>query len=158
MEPHQSRADVPIDFSVRGKADIVRPSARVLRCMVVTPERTVEDEMVEFVAAPLFDGEIGIAPGHTPLIGRLGHGELRLVRGGETTRYYVGGGFLEVAGGTVCVLTGDAVAAERLDPEVAAERLSEALAQPAHSPERMAARDRAQLQARAQLRVARHAR
>ncbi len=41
-----------------------------LQCIVVTPEATVLDEMVDFVALPLYDGEIGIAPGRAPLIGR----------------------------------------------------------------------------------------
>ncbi len=49
----------------------------MLQCIVVTPERTVFDQPAEFVALTLFDGEIGIAPGHAPLIGRLGCGEMR---------------------------------------------------------------------------------
>ncbi len=48
-----------------------------LQCVVVTPERTLFDELVEFVALPLYDGELGVLPGRTPLIGRLGYGELR---------------------------------------------------------------------------------
>ena len=44
----------------------------------------------------LFDGEIGIAPGHTPMVGRLGCGELRIRREGHTDHYYVEGGFVEV--------------------------------------------------------------
>ena len=38
-----------------------------MQCIVVTPEATVRDEAADFVALPLFDGEIGIAPGHTPV-------------------------------------------------------------------------------------------
>ncbi len=57
-----------------------------MQCIVVTPERTVRDEPAEFVALTLFDGEIGIAPGHTPLIGRLGYGEMRIRRGDQTHR------------------------------------------------------------------------
>ncbi len=49
-----------------------------LHCIVVTPEQTVLDEPADFVALPLFDGEIGIAPGHSPMIGRLGYGEMRI--------------------------------------------------------------------------------
>ena len=53
------------------------------QCIVVTPERTVYDRPAEFVALTLFDGEIGIAPGHVPLIGRLGYGEMRIGRKGQ---------------------------------------------------------------------------
>ena len=54
-----------------------------LQCVVVTPERTLFDELVDFVALPLFDGELGVLPGRSPLIGRLGYGELRTRIGGD---------------------------------------------------------------------------
>ena len=41
-----------------------------LQCVVVTPERTLFDQLVDFVALPLYDGELGVLPGRTPLIGR----------------------------------------------------------------------------------------
>ena len=53
-------------------------STRTLQCIVVTPEMTVLDTNAQFVALPLFDGECGIAPGRSPLIGRLGYGEMRI--------------------------------------------------------------------------------
>ena len=49
-----------------------------IQCVVVTPERTVLDEAVAFVAVPAYDGEVGFLPGHTPVIARLGHGALRI--------------------------------------------------------------------------------
>ena len=54
-----------------------------LQCVVVTPERTLLDELVDFVALPLYDGELGVLPGRSPLIGRLGYGELRTRIGGD---------------------------------------------------------------------------
>jgi F-type H+-transporting ATPase subunit epsilon len=126
-----------------------------LQCIVVTPETTVRDQSADFVALPLYDGEIGIAPGHSPMIGRLGYGELRIREGNTTTRYYVDGGFVEVADNVVSVLTNRAVAAEKLDPEVAGELLTTAQKRPANTPELLAIRDRNIAQARAQLRVAR---
>ncbi|MGA2034327.1 MAG: F0F1 ATP synthase subunit epsilon, partial [Thermoguttaceae bacterium] len=86
-----------------------------LQAIVVTPEQTVRDEAADFVALTLFDGEIGIAPGHTPLIGRLGFGEMRIRRGAQTIRLYVEGGFVEVAGDVVSVLTRRAVPADKID-------------------------------------------
>lgn len=128
-----------------------------LRLIVVTPERTVRDAPAEFVALPLFDGEIGIAPQHAPMIGRLGYGEMRIMAGGRTERFYIDGGFVQVADNVVSVLTSRATAASELDAAVAAERLASVRRMPSHSPELMARRDRAEAQARAQLRIAQRA-
>ncbi len=125
-----------------------------LQCIVVTPEQTVRDTPAEFVAMTLFDGEIGIAPGHTPMIGRLGCGEMRITNDGKIDRYYVESGFVEVADKTISVLTSRAVPAEELDEDVAREQLAAARARPANTPELMAIRDRAVQLSRAQIRVA----
>ncbi|MHB1033695.1 MAG: ATP synthase F1 subunit epsilon [Pirellulales bacterium] len=126
-------------------------------CIVVTPEATVLDGPADFIALPLLDGEIGLAPGHAPMIGRLGYGEMRVVNDKTTRRYYLDGGFVQVVGDTVSILTGRAVPAEDLDVEVMAEQLSVARLRPAKTPDQMAARDQAVIQARARLRVARRA-
>lgn len=126
-----------------------------LRCTVVTPEKTVVSADVFFVALPLFDGELGVAPGHTPMIGRLGCGELRLDTGEGIERYYVEGGFVEVADNKISLLTSRAVPAAQLDEMSAREALEAARQRPAHSPELMAIRDRVVTQARAQILVAR---
>ena len=128
-----------------------------LQCVVVTPEATVLDEQVTFVALPLYDGEIGLAPGHSPMIGRLGYGEMRLSSGTATRKYYVDGGFVQVANNVVSVLTSRAMPADQVNAQIAAEHLSEALQRKANSPELLALRDRVIEQARAQLRVAQHA-
>jgi F-type H+-transporting ATPase subunit epsilon len=129
-------------------------SGRSLQCSVVTPEATVLDRPATFVALPLEDGEIGIAPGHSPFIGRLGYGELRVVANGSTERFYIDAGFVQVADDEVSVLTNHAVAAEQLNSATAGEKLSSARASAANSPDTLAIRDRAELQARAQLRLA----
>lgn len=127
-----------------------------LRLIVVTPEATVLEELVDFVALPLFDGEIGIAPGRSPLIGRLGYGELRLVAGGQTRRFYLDAGFVQVANNEVSVLTNRAVPAAAIDAAVAQEHLNQARGRKANSDESLAVRDRLEAQARGQLRVAAH--
>jgi F-type H+-transporting ATPase subunit epsilon len=124
-----------------------------LQCIVVTPELTVYEQPADFVAVTLYDGEIGIAPEHTPLIGRLGNGELRVRRGQTTDRFYVEGGFIEVVNNVVTLLTHRAIAAEKIDREAARQRLEAASSQPT-SPAQIAARDQAISQARAQLHVA----
>jgi len=129
-----------------------------LKCVVVTPEETVVDQPADFVAVTLYDGEIGIAPGHTPLIGRLGNGELRITRADRILRYYVEGGFVEVIDNVVSVLTQRAVAAREIDEAAARMQLTTATATLAVTPDQVTARDRAMSQARAQLLVARHER
>jgi F-type H+-transporting ATPase subunit epsilon len=136
--------------------DVTSPDG-VLEVMVVTPEATVLKSPAQFVALPLYDGEIGIAPGRAPMIGRLGFGELRLRNGDRTVRYYVDGGFVEVSGNFVSVLTGRAIPADKLDPAVAEELLAAARQKPTGTPELMDLRDRQVTAARAQLRVARRA-
>lgn len=130
---------------------------RHLSLIVVTPEATVLEETAEFVAVSLFDGEIGIAPLHSPLIGRLGYGEMRVTHDGRVERYYLDGGFVQVVDNVVSVLTGRALPAGSLSAQAAAEQLAEARRRPSNTPELMALRDRAEQQARAQLHVARHA-
>ena len=127
------------------------------QCTVITPERTVCDVIAEFAALTLYDGEIGIAPGRAPLIGRLGAGELRITHEGQTRRYYVQGGFVEVVNDQVTVLTDQAIPADQLDAAVLQEQLEAARARRATTPETLAARDRAVALSRAQLRVAQRA-
>lgn len=128
-------------------------SLHSLHCVVVTPERTVLDTDADFVALPLFDGEIGIAWNHSPTIGRLGYGELRVRSGSSTKRYYVGGGFVQVADNLVSVMTNRSIRAADIDAVEAAEQLASAVTQITSSEEEMAIRDRAIAQARAQLRI-----
>lgn len=129
-----------------------------ITCKVVTPEKTSMETQADFVAVTLYDGELGIAPGHTPLIGRLGCGELRIRRGGETERFYIDGGFVQVKGNTVSILTQVALPAEEVSAEQAKADLDTAIRKPCTTAELSAARDRALTQARARLHVARRTR
>ncbi len=128
-----------------------------LRCVIVTPEETVLDTEAEFVALPLFDGEVGIAQHHSPLIGRLGYGELRIRTSDDTRRFYVDGGFVQVADNVVSVLTNRAVSSEKIDTEVLQEQLTSAMQGKFAGEEQLAMRDRVLSQTRGQLRVARRA-
>jgi F-type H+-transporting ATPase subunit epsilon len=133
------------------------PDSQTLQCVVVTPERAVLDEPADFVALPMYDGELGVLPGRAPLIGRLGLGELRLRQGSAVRRFFIEGGFAQVRDNVVTVLTQRAQRAEDINPSAAAQALTQAQT-PAASPEARAAQDKAQQRARAQLRVAEHAR
>lgn len=128
---------------------------KVLRCVVVTPERQVLDEKADSVVLPMYDGELGVLPGRAPLIGRLGYGELRLRRGTEVRRFFVDGGFVQVRANTVTVLTSRAQRAEDIDTTAVSHTLRAALA-PAPTPQEQEEQLKTQQRARAQLRVARH--
>jgi F-type H+-transporting ATPase subunit epsilon len=124
-----------------------------ISCIVVTPEATVLEEVVEFVALPLYDGEIGISPNHSPMIGRLGYGELRLRNGADVRRYYVDGGFVQVDENVVSVLTGRATPAGQLDTAAAQQQLKQAIEEVAATDDLQEIRERRILQARAQIRI-----
>ncbi|MEO1497179.1 MAG: ATP synthase F1 subunit epsilon [Planctomycetota bacterium] len=124
-----------------------------LQISVVTPEETVVETTADSVVVPLFDGEIGILPKHAPMIGRLGYGEMRLTTGGETTSYYVDGGFVQVSENAVSVLTGKASAIADLNADAAKTQLEEGLKRVASGEDEIAIRDRLLSQARAQLRL-----
>ncbi len=129
-----------------------------LQCLVVTPESTALDATAEFVALPLYDGEIGIAPGHSPMIGRLGYGEMRLKTPDGEKKYYVDGGFVQVADNVVSVLTNKAMPSTAIKIDEAEKALSDATKKPANSDELAAIRDRQITQARAQIRAGKRAR
>ncbi|QDU88629.1 ATP synthase epsilon chain, sodium ion specific [Pirellulimonas nuda] len=130
------------------------PQSNELHVSVVTPEQTVLETVADFVTVPLFDGEIGIGHQHSPMIGRLGYGEMRVRSAGATVRYYVDGGFVQVEDDRIAVLTGRAVLADQVDAAAATAQLAEAQGRPASGPEEIAVRDRLVSQARGQLRVA----
>lgn len=138
------------------QTEITAPDGE-LRVVVVTPETTLLDDAADFVALPLFDGEIGVAPLHSPMIGRLGFGEMRIVRNEVERRIYVDGGFVQVADNVVSVLTNRSVDVKDLNAAAAEEQLKAAMKQKADTDELLAIRDRAVAQSRAQLRALRRA-
>src|SRR5262249_42946224 len=99
---------------------------RTLQCVLVTPERAVMADTVDFVALPMYDGELGVLPGRAPLIGRLGPGELRVRQGQTTRRCFVDGGFAQVRNDVVTVLTSRALKVEEIDVGAARAALESA--------------------------------
>lgn len=124
-----------------------------LRCVVVTPERTELDREAESVALPMFDGELGVLKGRAPLIGRLGCGTLRLQTAAGPERYYLDGGFAQVEGDVVNILTGRAIPVDLLNSEDARIALDEALAMSGSTPEEALVKEAAVRRARGQLRA-----
>ena len=89
--------------------------AERLQLDVITPERQLLSEAVDAVTVPGANGELGILPGHTPLISQLQTGVLSYTQGGATNRLLVSGGFVEVNADRVSVLADLAEQPEEID-------------------------------------------
>lgn len=83
-----------------------------LKFEIVTAERVIYSDDVDIVVAPGIEGQLGILPGHAPLMTMLQPGEMLVRKDGEEVAMFVSGGFLEVMGNRVTVL---ADVAERVD-------------------------------------------
>jgi len=120
-----------------------------LHLEVITPEQRVYEDDVDMVIAPGSEGYLGILPHHAPLLTALGPGEFRVKKGGVEETLAVFGGFMDVRGDRVVVLTDAAEPAEEIDAErarQARERAEETLAQAATLSAADEARARAALQ------------
>jgi F-type H+-transporting ATPase subunit epsilon len=82
---------------------------------MVTPERQVLHEDVDFVQMPGLNGYLGILPGHAPLLTELGAGILSYEKGGVTYYATAMGGFAEVLGDRIILLAERSELAEEID-------------------------------------------
>ncbi|OZI62672.1 F0F1 ATP synthase subunit epsilon [Bordetella genomosp. 11] len=98
---------------------------------VVSAEAAIFTGEAKFVVLPGEAGELGILPGHTPLISRIRPGTLKIVREDNSEEnVFVAGGILEVQPGSVTVLADTAIRASDLDEakaEAARQKAEEAL-------------------------------
>ncbi len=99
---------------------------------VVSAEESIFSGLAEFVALPGEGGELGILPGHMPLMSRIKPGAVRIkLQDGKEELIFVAGGLLEVQPGLVTVLADTAIRGTDLDQakaEAAKKRAEEALA------------------------------
>ncbi len=93
---------------------------------IVTPEARVYSETVDTVVIPTVEGEVGILPGHVPLVTQVGAGELRVTKGSATTLLVVGGGFAQVTGEKVSILADSAIQEEKIDENAVADAMKRA--------------------------------
>src|SRR5437660_4840817 len=89
--------------------------AEQLHLEVVTPERRLLSEQVNSVTVPGRGGELGILPGHAPLISELQTGVLSYDEDGTTFQLHASGGFVEVNDDKVSVLAEIAERPEEID-------------------------------------------
>jgi F-type H+-transporting ATPase subunit epsilon len=96
-----------------------------IQLIIVTRERRIVDTPVDEVVLPGLDGEIGVLPGHTPLLAMLRIGPMRYRSGTTIKRLVLSWGFAEVLPDRVIVLAETAVLPVEIDATAAeADRLA----------------------------------
>lgn len=101
---------------------------KTLTVSVVTPDGQVLEDDYEMLSCKAEGGELGILPGHIPLVAPLTINAVRLKRGNEEDLVAVNGGFLEVRPDKATILAQSAERADDIDVE-RAERAKERAAQ-----------------------------
>lgn len=98
-----------------------------VHCNIVSAEEQIFSGLVEMVIAAGSEGDLGVAPGHTPLLTALKPGPVRVIKqGGEEEIFYVSSGFLEVQPNLVTILSDSAMRAQAMDEAAALEAKREA--------------------------------
>jgi len=102
--------------------------AATFQLELVSPERLLLSRAVEMAVIPAAEGEMGVLPGHAPMIVALRGGVIRVRENGgqETERLFVGGGFAEVSPERCTVLADEATPVAELSRARAEARLREA--------------------------------
>ena len=101
--------------------------AITVHCDIVSADESLFSGAVEMIVATGSLGELGITPGHAPLLSDLRPGPVRLVKeNGEEEVYYLSGGYLEVQPGSIAILADTAVRAGDIDEAAAADAMKTA--------------------------------
>ncbi|PKM47922.1 MAG: ATP synthase F1 subunit epsilon [Firmicutes bacterium HGW-Firmicutes-8] len=98
---------------------------------IVTPERVVFSEPVDFVVVPGVEGYLGILPMHAPIVSGINNGIIKVITGGAQTKISTSGGFLEVNNDKVVILAETAERDDEIDvirAKAARERAEQRLA------------------------------
>jgi len=93
-----------------------------VHCDIVSAEEEIFSGRVEMLIAAGLEGDLGVAPGHAPLLSALKPGPVRVIKqGGEEEVFYVSGGYLEVQPNVVTILSDSAQRAADMDEAAALE-------------------------------------
>ena len=106
--------------------------AETFQLEVATPDRLLVREQVEEAQIPLVNGYIGVLPGHSPLLGEVGTGDLVYAAQGRRRHMAVNGGWAEVLPDHVRVLADSAEKADEIDLARAEEAQKRALDRLSH--------------------------
>jgi F-type H+-transporting ATPase subunit epsilon len=93
---------------------------------IVTPEARVYSDTIDSVVIPTVEGEIGILPGHIPLLTQVADGELRVTKGSTISYLAIGGGFAEIDGDKVSVLAERAISEDLIDEKTVEDAMRRA--------------------------------
>ncbi|MGZ5475519.1 MAG: ATP synthase F1 subunit epsilon [Thermoanaerobaculia bacterium] len=104
----------------------IPPIPSKINLTVVTRERKIIDVVVDEVELPAANGEIGILPGHTPLLALLKVGQMRYRIGTTIERLVISWGFAEVLPDRVIVLAERGFLPEEIDQAMAQQQKREA--------------------------------
>ena len=98
-----------------------------LVCDIVTPAAKLYSNDAYMVVVPGVEGEMGFLQGHVPLVSVLADGVVRIQieNGGETKRFALQGGYVQVTGQKVIILADRALPAESIDADKARADLAE---------------------------------
>ena len=115
-----------------------------LTCSIVTPEAAQDDVQISAAVLPAHDGEVGILPGHAPMLCNLGAGLFRYTpSNGQENTLFIEGGVCHVKGSVLTVLTKEAKLREDVTSEYAQGEFDKASALPKSSADEVEARNKA---------------
>ena len=98
--------------------------ANTVKFELVSPERLVMSQPVEMVVVPGAEGDLGVLPGHSPLIAEVRPGVIDIRESGEVSeQIFVSGGFCEVSLERCTVLAEEAIPIVEIDKAAAEQRL-----------------------------------
>lgn len=103
-----------------------------LHLTIVTRERKITEVEVDEVVLPGLDGELGILPGHTPMLASLKIGPMRYRIGNTVERLVLSWGFAEVLPDRVIVLAERGALPSEIDPAAAEQERRQAEREMAH--------------------------
>jgi F-type H+-transporting ATPase subunit epsilon len=128
-------------------------NATTFGCTIITPEAAMLDCNATFVAFPAHDGEMGVMTGRAPLVCKLGIGQLRVETDTEKHLLFVDGGFAQISGRNLSILTEQAKDSRNIDAGAASTALVEARAMPNNSDAEFEAKSKAVERAQIQIKL-----
>jgi len=104
--------------------------ATTVHCSIVSAEQEIFSGLIEMIVATGSLGELGIKPGHAPLLSGIKPGPIRLIlEGGEEEVFFASGGYIEVQPTAVTILADTAIRADNIDEAAAVEAEKKAQAE-----------------------------
>jgi F-type H+-transporting ATPase subunit epsilon len=101
--------------------------AETVEFELVSPARLLRSEPVEMVVVPGAEGDIGVLPGHSPLIATVRPGVIEIHESGDIKeRIFVAGGFCEISPERCTVLAEEAIEVSSIDKATTQKRLEDA--------------------------------